>query len=168
MSIRTTKPALDEHSVLRDHVEHFLVDAHAMPGLDLAARIDAVERTAAFLAEMLLPHAAIEERVLYPGAARLVGGPDERDTVRADRRAVRDLLAQLAVADPADTGALQEVLYALYALLNAHLWREEEVFVKLAGAPDQERVYEVMERMAAMRPPRRRFERGARAAPAPR
>src|SRR5215213_3231887 len=73
VSIRTTKPALDEHAYMRDHVEHLLVDAHALPDLDLAARIDVLERTAAFLAEMLLPHAAAEQRVLYPEAAEILG-----------------------------------------------------------------------------------------------
>jgi hemerythrin superfamily protein len=168
VSIRTTKQALDEHTVLRDRVEHFLVDAHAMPGLDLGARIDSIERTTTFLVEVLLPHAAVEERVLYPGAARLAGGPDESDTIKADRRAVRDLLAQLALVDPGDAGAIQEVLYALYAMLSAHFWREEEVFVRLASVRDEKRVRAVIERMTAMRTRRRRFQSRARAAPASR
>src|SRR5215210_282722 len=131
MSIRTTKPALDHEAELRDRVEHFLVEARELPELGTDERIDAVERTAAFLVEMLLPHAAAEERVLYPHAARLLGERDGSDAVAADRVAVRALLGCLVRADPADAGAIQEVLYALYALLSAHFWREEEVFVKL-------------------------------------
>src|SRR3954447_3894499 len=129
VSIRITQQALDDQAVLRDHVGHFLLDAHAMPGLDLGARIDVIERTAAFLVEMLLPHAAAEEHVLYPGATRLLGCADEQTTVNEDRAAVRELLGRLAFADPADAGALQEILYALYALLSAHFWREEQVLM---------------------------------------
>jgi Hemerythrin HHE cation binding domain len=157
MSIRTTKQALDEHAALRDRVEHFLVDAHEVPDLDMAERIDLVERTTAFIAEVQLPHELIEERVLYPGAARLLDEPDASDTCASDRAALRELLGRLAFADPADAGALQEVLYALYATLSAHFWREEEVFVKLAGVRDQRRVRDVMARMETMRPRRRRF-----------
>jgi hypothetical protein len=145
MSIRTTKPALDVEAELRDRVEHFLVTARDLPSQDLSERIDVVEDTAAFLVEILLPHAAVEERVLCPAAARLLGEPDASDAVAADRAAVRNLLAQLATSDVADEGALQEVLYALYTLLSAHFWREEELYVKLAALRDEKRVHAVVD-----------------------
>jgi hemerythrin superfamily protein len=159
MSIQTTKQAHDRHCAVRDHVEHFLVDARALSHLDLAARIDVIERTTAFLAEMLLPHAAAEERVLYPEAAQLLGGADGSDSVAADRAAVRELLARLALADPEDEGAIQEVLYALYALLTAHLWREEEVLVNLATARDEAGVDRLIDHMSAAEPRAGRFGR---------
>jgi hypothetical protein len=155
MSIRTTKPALDEEARLRDQVEHFLVTARELPELDLGGRIEVVETTAAFLVEVLLPHAATEQRVLYPEAARLLGARDSSDDVAGDSAAVRDLLARLATADVADEGALQEVLYALYTLLSAHFWREEELYVKLAALPDEKPVRAVIDAMGARR--RRRF-----------
>jgi hemerythrin superfamily protein len=148
MSIRTTKPALDVEAELRDRVEHFLVTARDLPSQDLSERIDVVEDTAAFLVEILLPHAAVEERVLYPAAARLLGEPDASDAVAGDRAAVRNLLAQLATSDVADEGALQEVLYALYTLLSAHFWREEELYVKLAALSDEKRVHAVVDEVA--------------------
>jgi hypothetical protein len=160
MSIRTTKPAQDEEARLRDRVEHFLVEARDLPDLDLDARIDWVERTATFLVEILLPHAAVEERVLYPEAALLLGEADASDSVASDRAAVRELIARLASADPGDPGALQEVVYALYALMSAHFWREEEVIVKLAGLPDEAGVHAVVDHLAEARPRERRFARG--------
>ena len=166
MSIRTTKPALDEEARLRDRVEHFLVTARDLPELDLAGRIDVIERTATFLVEMLLPHAAAEQSVLYPEAARLLGERDNSKDVEGDSEAVRALLARLATADPTDEGQLQEVLYALYTLLSAHFWREEELFVKLASVPDEHRVRELITEMASAR--RRRFNRGLTSAPWPR
>jgi hemerythrin superfamily protein len=157
MSIRTTKPALDVEAELRDRVEHFLVTARELPALDLSKRIDVVEDTAVFIVEILLPHAAVEERVLYPEAARLLGEPDSSDTVADDRAAVRSLLARLATSDVADEGALQEVLYALYTLLSAHFWREEELFVKLARFRDEQRVHAVVDQVADANRYRRRF-----------
>ena len=167
MSIRTTKPALDRQAELRDRVEHFLVEAHELPGRDLEGRIDCVERTATFVVDILLPHAAAEERVLYPEAARLLGERDSSGDVAADGDAVRTLLARLVSADPADAGALQEVLYALYTLLSAHFWREEAVFVKLAALGDDAGVDAVVDELAAAAPRERRFPRSGSRAGAP-
>src|SRR3954470_5374680 len=136
MSIRMTKPALDEEADLRQHVEHFPIAAHELPSLSVDERIDVVERIASFLAEVLMPHAAFEQRVLYPQAARLLNERDASADVGIDRGRIRELLARLVEADAADAGALQEALYALYAVLSAHFWREEAVFVRLAALPD--------------------------------
>jgi hypothetical protein len=113
------------------------VTAHKLPGLTVHERIDVVERTASFLVEVLLPHAALEQRVLYPQAALLLHERDDSGAVGHDRNAVRELLALLVSADLEDAGALQEALYALYTLLSAHFWREEAVFVKLAALRDE-------------------------------
>jgi hemerythrin superfamily protein len=147
MSIRSTKPFLDEHAELRDHVEHFLVAAREMPAVDRDERIEIVERIVTFLADMLLPHCAAEERVLYPAAARLLGEEDRSDTVAGDRAKVRDLLAQLSQADPDDPGALQEPLYALYAILSAHFWREEEIYLKLTALRDEAGTSAILDRV---------------------
>ena len=155
MSIRATKPALDQEEELRQHVEHFLVAAHELPTLDVAERIEVVERITTFLAEILLPHTQTEKRVLYPAAARLLNERDDSDAVERDREAVRELLGRLAQADAHDAGALQETLYALYTLLSSHFWREEALIVKLAALDDEDGVRDVMDEIAAAR--RRRF-----------
>jgi hypothetical protein len=152
MSIRTTKPALDAEAELRDRVEHFLVEARELPHLGVPERIDWIERTATFLVDMLLPHAAAEEELLFPSAARLLDEPDASDSVASDRAAVRELLARLVSADPADAGALQEVLYALNARMSAHFWREEELLVKLASVGDEESVHAVCDGVADATP----------------
>lgn len=167
MSIRTTKPGLDEEAELRRHVEHFPVAARELPSLAETERIDMVERITSFLAEMLLPHAAAEQRVLYPGAARLLHEPDGSDTVADDRAAVRGLLAQLAIADVRDAGALQEILYALYAILSAHFWREEEIYLRLARLADEDGVHAVVDEVTSARRRGRFGPRGVQAAVAP-
>ena len=148
MSIRTTESFLREHATLRDHVEHLPVAARELPQVERGERIDMVERITAFLAEMLLPHAAAEEGVLYPQAAKLLGEPDGSDAVAGDRAQVRVLLSALAGADPDDVGALQEVIYALYALLSSHVWREEELYLKLTSVPDGARAGAILRRTA--------------------
>jgi hypothetical protein len=155
MSIRATKPALDQEEELRQHVEHFLVVAHELPTLDPSERIDVMERVTSFLAEILLPYTKTEERVLYPAAARLLNERDDSDTVERDRIAVRELLGRLVEADAHEVGALQETLYALYTLLSSHFWREEALIVKLAALDDEDGVRDVMDEIAAAR--RRRF-----------
>ena len=167
MSIRATKPGLDEQAELRRHVEHFLVAARELPSLDVAERIDVVERIISFLAEILLPHAAAEQRVLYPGAARLLHERDGSDDVAYDRAAVRRLLAQLATADAADAGDLQEILYALYAILSAHFWREEAVYLRLAALADEAGVHAVVDEVTAARRRGRFGPPGVQAAVAP-
>ena len=44
MSIRTTKPVLDEEAELRQHVEHFPLAARDLPAWSVDERIDMVER----------------------------------------------------------------------------------------------------------------------------
>jgi hemerythrin superfamily protein len=131
MGIEATKPFLELHAELRNHVEHFPVAAHELPALDVEERIEVIERVVAFLAEILLPHAAAEERLLYPRAARLLAKPDDSSSVALDEAAERERIAEFAAADPDDTGRLQELLYGTYAVLTAHLWREEQLYVEL-------------------------------------
>ena len=95
----------------------------------------------------MLPHCAAEERVLYPAAAELLCEEDDSATVAGDRAKVRDLLAQLSDADPDDPGALQEPLYALYAILSAHFWREEELYLKLAALRDEAGTSAILDRI---------------------
>ena len=155
MSIRKTKPFLDAHAALRDRVEHLLVAAQELPELDVEDRIEVVERISAFLADMLLPHVAAEERILYPQAARLLGGPDESDCVARDRAAIRDLLGRLVACDCEDAGALQEVIYALYVLLSSHVWREEAVYLRLMEKGTIPEVKVMLDRVIDRSRPRR-------------
>jgi iron-sulfur cluster repair protein YtfE (RIC family) len=146
MSLRSTQPYFDEHAALRDQVEHLPVIARELSSIEPDERFEVIERVAAFLAEILLPHCAAEERVLYPEAARLLGEEDGSDAVAADREQVRELLGNLAMVDVRDVGETQEILFALNALLQSHLWREEELYLKLAASSDQKRANDLLER----------------------
>jgi iron-sulfur cluster repair protein YtfE (RIC family) len=148
MSIRSSKPFLLEHAELRDQIEHLPVIARNLPGMEAADRAETVELVVGFLADMLLPHCAAEERILYPEAARLLGEDDASDAVAADREHVRGLLSRLAAADDRDVGTLQEIVVALYVLLASHMWREEEMYLKLAAIRDDPRAGVILDNMS--------------------
>ena len=148
MGIQATKPFLDLHAELRDHVEHFPVVAHELPELAVDERIDVVERIVAFLSEILLPHAVEEERLLYPRAALLLSRPDDSSAVAFDEAELRELIGDLAEADTRDVGRLQEILYALYTLLSSHLWREEQLYLELLASPREEATRDLLAQLA--------------------
>jgi hypothetical protein len=154
MGIASTTVFFDAAAALRERVEQFLETAHELPALDRSARIDEVERTVAFLAEVLLPYADAEEHVLYPEASRMLGERDESDAVHRARREVRRLLGELTAVDPDDAGRLQELLYALYALLCAHFWRGDALYLRLLAGQPGKRVHALLERVNASRRPR--------------
>lgn len=93
-----------------------------------------------FLQTRLLPHAAAEERVLYPTVARLLSCPRATETMSRDHVAIRALVEQLAfrvaeiprypLARDAENG-LRRVLYGLHALLSVHLAKENEIYLPL-------------------------------------
>lgn len=132
--ISDSKPFLDLHAGLRNQVERLPILAHELPALPVEERIEPVEQVASFVSEILLPHAAIEERVLYPRAARLLGKSDDSRTVAEDEAAMRAWITRLLDADLADAGRLQELLYALYLLLSTHVRREEQLYADLLSS----------------------------------
>jgi len=148
MTLRTTEPFRREYSDLLGHVERLPVIAHELPSLSLEERIEVVERVVAFLAEILLPHAEAEQRILYPEANRLLGGDRGSGAVAHDRREVQARLDELVAADTADAGAIQEILYALHALLAIHLENEAEVYLKLVQTQPDEPVRRLFRRVA--------------------
>jgi nitroreductase len=148
MTLRSTRRFRREQTSLLEHVERLPVVAHEFPSLSTDERIEVVEREVAFLVEILLPHAEVAERTLYPGAGRLLGDSGDGGSVAHDRQEVRARIAELAAADPADAGAFQEILYALHALLSIHLQNEEEVYLRLVQSEPDESVRRLLRRVA--------------------
>jgi iron-sulfur cluster repair protein YtfE (RIC family) len=164
MSIKTTKDFLAVHAELRVHVGDFLVVAHDLPRLDSDERIEVLERTVVFLADMLLPHALVEERVLFPEACRLIGGHDESGQVARDRSDVRAVIREIVDADPRDVGRLQEILYSLYLMLSFHLQREEDLYMRLVRSHKERGVRRLLDHVGQERYEQsgRRFARRTR------
>lgn len=149
MAIKTTRRFLDGTAALADEVGYLPIAAHDLPELDYGERIELVEQVVAFLAEALLPRAYAEERVLYPELGRLLGDPDAAAPVARDRAETRRLLRELAATDVNATGRLQEILYALNALLLAHFWRTEEAYLRLSEEESVEQLEDLLERVDA-------------------
>jgi hemerythrin HHE cation binding domain-containing protein len=148
MTLRSTRSFRREQADLLGHVERLPVVAHELPFLSADERIEAVEGVVAFLVEVLLPHAEVAERTLYPGAGRLLGDSGEGGAVAHDRQELRARIAELAATDPGDAGALQEILYALHTLLSIHLQHEEEVYLRLVQSEPDESVRQLIRRVA--------------------
>jgi hypothetical protein len=147
MTLRSTEPFRREQIDLLREVEGLPVIAHELPELSVHSRIEVVEHVVTFLAEILLPHTEAEQRILYPEARRLFGHDRGGRAVAHDRREVRSRIAELAAADPDDVGKLQEILYALHALLTIHLEHETEVYLKLVQSQPEEPVRRLFRRV---------------------
>lgn len=161
MSSDTTRQFLEGHRTLRNQVERLLLAAQELPHLDPEPRIELVEEIVTFLAQVLLPHADAEQRVLYPEARRLLGGVDETDSIDHDRSELRRRITELVECDPDDAGRLQELVYAIYALLSIHFWKKEEIFLRLLGSQPAASVSAVLDKLAERERSlaRRRFRR---------
>jgi hypothetical protein len=120
-----------EHEQLFQHVDHIRLAARELPGLSTEERSVLIGRILDFLDKTLTPHADAEERGLYAGVAELLG--DERATAPMvyDHRAIRERGEQLAQVPVEDVDRLQELLYGLYALIEVHFRKEEELYLPL-------------------------------------
>jgi iron-sulfur cluster repair protein YtfE (RIC family) len=90
-----------------------------------------------FLEHELLPHAAAEDAVLYPAVAAALGSPDATATMTRDHVAIRHLVAELrrhrdeltSAVTAAARFEVRRVLYALHAVIELHVAKEEELYV---------------------------------------
>jgi DUF438 domain-containing protein len=80
-----------------------------------------------------VPHTLEEEQAVYPVVARSLGCPEATATMERDHDAIRERIQVLAAVDPADNALLQELLYALHALISVHFWKEEAEYLPILG-----------------------------------
>lgn len=125
--MRPTEPLRQEHAELLQHIEHLAAAARELPSLSDDERELVRRRILAFLSQTLMPHARVEEEVLYPEWATLVGSPDAAAPMVHDHEAIAARVDELAAAPISDTDRLQELLYGLYALISVHFDKEEDI-----------------------------------------
>ena len=123
-----------EHEHLGEHVEHIRLAAQEVPRLSTDERTQLIERILDFLRGELLPHASAEEVGLYVDVGTLLGNPDATATMTYDHRAIGERIEELAEVDARDTDRVQELLYGLFALIEVHVRKEEELYFPLVGA----------------------------------
>jgi iron-sulfur cluster repair protein YtfE (RIC family) len=123
-----------DHKELGEHVAHMRLAARELPDLSIEERAALVASIVEFLDGRLVPHAAAEEHTLYPDVAEVVGEAGATAPMLYDHWAIRERVAELKAADPADLATQQELLYGLYALISVHFWKEEELYFPLLDA----------------------------------
>ena len=151
--MRSTEPFRREHEELFTHIEHIKQAAREVPRLDSAERELLVGRILEFLRGSLIPHAKAEETVLYPEWARLVGFEDAAVPMVHDHEAIVARIERLEQAEIEDVDTLQELLYGLYALIEVHFRKEEDLQLPVFDAAAPEVTRSVLERMEALAGP---------------
>jgi len=93
--------------------------ARELPGLSPRDRLDARDRVLTYLRSIVEPAVS--------------AGADGGRKPGPDRLAIRHWIREVAAADLAQPGPLQELLFGLDALLRVHLWRDDELQQALNG-----------------------------------
>jgi iron-sulfur cluster repair protein YtfE (RIC family) len=127
---------LEEHRHLRTGV-HRIRQVAASVGKGSGASLrSGLDEVYGFLSHQLLPHIAVEERILYPVIARTEGLQETATAMRRDHAQVAAFVRELAeVRDelarfellPETAEDLRRLLYGLYAVLLLHMGDEEDV-----------------------------------------
>ena len=128
---------LEEHAGLFPHLEHLgrlAADAATLADEQLRERLAGILE---FLRDGLLPHAAEEERSVYPAVERVLratGGATR--TMSIDHRFIGAMVEALQAAGEgplsgADRERVRRLLYGLQVLLEVHFTKENEAYVPL-------------------------------------
>jgi hypothetical protein len=148
----TIPPALSpfgsEHATLLGGFEAALARAMT-PAATRAERQEFVE----FLRTALIPHAQVEERVLYPALDSVLGTRGYATaTMVLDHRAIARLTVELAALAPGDPEAFQRKALAVAALVESHFANEEDfVLPNLARRMSDRDLRALLARMDAAR-----------------
>jgi iron-sulfur cluster repair protein YtfE (RIC family) len=136
--MRVTEPLRAEHAQLLPRLESLPKAALAVEGRDDEASA-AVDTALGFLRDFLIPHAEAEDATLYPMVEQVMNAPGATATMSRDHLEVVRLTADLQRArnslhgapDPDPRHELQRILYGLYAIIQLHFAKEEEVYLSL-------------------------------------
>jgi hemerythrin superfamily protein len=148
----TIPPALSpfgsEHATLLGGFDAALARAMA-PAATRAER----QQFVGFLRTTLIPHAQVEERVLYPALESVLGTQGYATaTMVLDHRAIARLTVELAALAPGDPAAFQRKALAVAALVENHFANEEGfVLPNLARKMSDRELRALLARMDAAR-----------------
>lgn len=135
---RATQPFRDEHARIHEHLEHVRAWIGELQAQGPARRRELADRIVAFFAGHIVPHAAWEERALYPTVDRHAGTPPERPftaSMRHEHRIVERWLDELRARLAAeDWTSFVRRADQLLGLVEAHFEVEEEVLLPVLDA----------------------------------
>jgi iron-sulfur cluster repair protein YtfE (RIC family) len=140
IDVRPTAALRAHHAVLRREASNLARVAGGLARWSTPDSPDQLTAIRGFLYGGLLPHAEAEDAILYPLMDKVLGAQQTTATMTADHQAIHkrsDALAELIVAIGAgpptasETEALREHLYALWAIIDLHLDKEETILFVL-------------------------------------
>lgn len=128
-----------EHNTLRPHVEMIRITADAVGDVPLPILRDLTNTVLGFLVRELIPHGRADRDVLYRTLEQAMQAPGSTATMNREHLEMSKMadelgnLHALTVAESEMTDRtmrdLRRVLYGLYALVNLHFAKEEEIYV---------------------------------------
>jgi iron-sulfur cluster repair protein YtfE (RIC family) len=133
---RPTAALRSEHAGLRRETAHLARVASAIGSWSTPDVPEQLTEIRGFLSARLLPHTRAEEAVLYPMMDKVMAAEQATATMVADHRVIHqraDALDELignvgsGPPTPAEAEALREHLYGLWAIVELHLDKEEEI-----------------------------------------
>lgn len=133
-----TDPIREEHRQLEPHLDHVDKAAALVTEWDLARARRSLPPLVAFLRNDLIPHARIEEEVLYPAIDGITGAATTA-TMVVDHVVIGERIEALASSvdsaldDWGERGAadISRQLTALAAIIGLHFRKEEEVLLPI-------------------------------------
>jgi iron-sulfur cluster repair protein YtfE (RIC family) len=143
MDERPSETWRTEHAVLRHDAARLARLAGDLSDWSAANAAGQLQQVRAFLHGRLLAHAEAEEAVLYPMMDKLLGTEQFTIAMRADHDAIShrtdELTAVIAAVGQgppttAQLEALREHLYGLWAIVELHLEKEEQILFDLLDA----------------------------------
>lgn len=130
----------------RWELERIREAARVVPGLSPEERRSVITPIVIFMRERFLPRSNAEEAAIYPKLARAFSR-DVTALLLFHHRLIERQAAELAAADPREGARLQELLYGLHGLVESHLAKERELYLRLldlggeaTSAPEEEAV----------------------------
>lgn len=130
-----------EHNTLRPHVELIRITADAVGEVPLPILRDLTNTVLGFIVRELLPHAREEREILYTTLEKATHSPGSTATMNREHLEVSKMADQLGdlhaltVAESELTDRsirdLRRVLYGLYAVVNLHFLKEEEIYADI-------------------------------------
>jgi iron-sulfur cluster repair protein YtfE (RIC family) len=140
IDVRPTGAMRVKHGELRREASHLARVGGTLAEWSAPDVPDQLTAIRGFLYGRLLPHAEAEDAILYPLMDKVMGAQQATATMTADHReihrrahALAELIAAVGFGPP--TGpqkeALREHLYALWAIVDLHLDKEETILFQL-------------------------------------
>lgn len=138
MTQLATDPIRDEHRQLQPHLHHIEQASALVTQWDLGRARRSLPPVVAFLRDDLIPHARVEEEILYP-AVDEINGAGTTATMAVDHVGIGERIETLSSAVDAALNSWDEVvaadiarqLAALAAIIGLHFRKEEEVLLPI-------------------------------------